>query len=112
MTEEDEAGPSRSAKLRSTDASLGVTLSPWMTRATSGRRQSGSQRTLRRRRSSHNWKATVLEPSLIGRVLTRRAAHNPPRTLKNIDRTRNGECIERDSGKAGCGRLEKYLGLV
>ena len=72
MTEEDEAGTSRSAKLRSTDASLGVTLSPWVTRATSGRRQSGSQRTLRRRRSSHNWKATVLEPSLIGRVLTRR----------------------------------------
>src|SRR5437879_12343150 len=26
--------------------------------------------------------------------------NNPPRTLKNIDRTRNGECIERDSGKA------------
>jgi hypothetical protein len=42
MTEEDEAGTSRSAKLRSTDASLGVTLSPWVTRATSGRRQSGS----------------------------------------------------------------------
>jgi hypothetical protein len=27
---------------------------------------------LRRRRSSHDWKAIVLEPSLIGRVLTRR----------------------------------------